>query len=1156
MNDEDLFHLALEMPIGERSTFLDQACSGDVDRRRRVELLLRSHETPDSFLAGPLVNPRAIADLDLGLTADVEPGTPEERITGARPPAEGTGSQIGPYKLLQPLGEGGMGTVYLAEQTQPIRRKVALKITKPGMDSRQVIARFEAERQALALMDHVNIARVFDAGATQAGRPYFVMELVHGVPITQYCDDNHLSPRQRLELFAPVCQAIQHAHQKGIIHRDIKPSNVMVTLYDGKPVPKVIDFGVAKATEQKLTERTLFTQYGALVGTLEYMSPEQAETSAFGIDTRSDIYSLGVLLYELLTGSTPLTHQRMKQAAFGEILRLIKEEEPPTPSARLSESGEMLASISAQRRMEPAKLTKLVRGELDWIVMKTLEKDRNHRYETASGLAADLQRYLDDDPVQACPPSAGYRFRKFARRNKGALAVAGLVFLFLTLAGGAAGWVLRDRSIRVATMSRQVVQALEESEQLYRQGMLPEAVQAAHKARGLLQAGGAGNELQRRVRDRLTDLAMVGMLDDARLRGSEVNEASRFDVGATANSYAEAFREYGIAVETLESVEAAKRIGERIIREDLTAALDYWSSLPVVDPKLKSRLIAIAMAADADEWRRHVRAASQADLRSLKTLADSQEALKQRPSTLNLLGHSLYRLGDLEATVNLLQKAQRRYPSDFWINESLGAYLTHEKRLRLNEALRYLTAAVALRPQSPGAHFKLGLALARNGASEEAVAAFQEAIRLKPGFIEAHLQLGQHRVAVAKDFEGAIVEFSNVIELDPMSVKAWTGRGLAHLRLCRYDSALADFSTAVRVNPTAPMGWLGRGDLYVELEQWSKAAADFSKAIEAKPDLIVGWVRRGNAYLKLDKRDKAVADFSRAIELGPNIWPIRSARADAYRGLNQWEDALADFSKLIELQPTIATFRLSRGQTYRQMSQWDNAVSDFSKAIEMAPDEGQAWNERGWSYAELSRWREAAADFTKLVALEPGTAAYWDYSAVAQLAAHDARAYRAACAGMMVRFESTQDPATASRMVATLVAAPNPVAKHERVVPLAEIAAAENREWNAGLLGAAYYRADKADAALECFERKAKELPLGAGDLLFMAMAHHRLGHADEARARLAEADQWIAAAGRSRASAVRRPGPTWDNWREEIAALILRGEAASLIRVADTKLQ
>ena len=349
----------------DRIQYLDKVCGDDLETKARVEALLRAHSEAGGFFGGKS-SAFEVTTIDL--------------VTAA------PGSKIGPYKLLQQIGEGGMGTVYMAEQTEPVKRKVALKVIKAGMDTRQVIARFEAERQALAMMDHVNIARVFDAGTTENGRPYFVMELVHGVPITKYCDDNHLTPRQRLELFVPVCQAIQHAHQKGIIHRDIKPSNVMVTLYDGKPVPKVIDFGVAKATEQKLTERTLFTQYGTMVGTLEYMSPEQAEMSALGVDTRSDIYSLGVLLYELLTGSTPLSHKTMKEAAYAEILRMIKEDEPPKPSTRLTDSGEALASISANRHTEPAKLSKLMRGELDWIVMKTLEKERNRRYETANGL--------------------------------------------------------------------------------------------------------------------------------------------------------------------------------------------------------------------------------------------------------------------------------------------------------------------------------------------------------------------------------------------------------------------------------------------------------------------------------------------------------------------------------------------------------------------------------------------------------------------------------------------------------------------------------------------------------------------------------------------------------------------------------------------------
>ena len=400
---ESIFFTALEkQSAAERQAYLDETCAGNAELRAGVERMLAAQANLGSFLEhSPLTKPQS------------DPPAPER-----------LGTSIDRYKLLQKLGEGGMGTVYMAEQTEPVQRRVALKVIKPGMDSRQVIARFEAERQALAVLDHANIARVLDAGATPDGRPYFVMELVHGVSITQHCDDHQFTPRERLELFVPVCRAIQHAHQKGIIHRDIKPSNVMVTLYDGRPAAKVIDFGVAKAVDRQLTERTLFTEYGTMVGTLEYMSPEQAEMNALGVDTRGDIYSLGVLLFELLTGSTPLVHQRVKQTAFAEILRLIKEEDPPKPSSRLDASGESLAAISARRRTEPIRLTRQVRGELDWIVLKCLEKDRNRRYDTAGSFAADIERYLNDEPVQACPPSASYRFSKFARRNKAVLATA------------------------------------------------------------------------------------------------------------------------------------------------------------------------------------------------------------------------------------------------------------------------------------------------------------------------------------------------------------------------------------------------------------------------------------------------------------------------------------------------------------------------------------------------------------------------------------------------------------------------------------------------------------------------------------------------------------------------------------------------------------
>jgi serine/threonine protein kinase len=333
-----------------------------------------------------------------------------------------------------------MGAVFMAEQEHPIRRRVALKIIKPGMDSEQVIARFEVERQALALMDHPNIARVLDAGTTAAGRPYFVMELVKGVPITDYCDQNRLDPKQRLELFLPVCQAIQHAHQKGVIHRDVKPSNILVTLHDGKPVPKVIDFGIGRAIDQRLTERTLFTQFGAIIGTPEYMSPEQAGMGGLDVDTRSDIYSLGVLLYELLTGSTPLRRETLRQAAFNEMLRRIKEEEPPKPSTRI-QTTEELPSIAASRHTEPVQLAKLVRGELDWIVMKCLEKDRTRRYEAPSGLARDLDCYLHDEPVEAGPPSASYKLKKYALKHRAGLATAVAFASVLLLATATSIWL-------------------------------------------------------------------------------------------------------------------------------------------------------------------------------------------------------------------------------------------------------------------------------------------------------------------------------------------------------------------------------------------------------------------------------------------------------------------------------------------------------------------------------------------------------------------------------------------------------------------------------------------------------------------------------------------------------------------------------------------
>jgi serine/threonine protein kinase len=440
------FLVAIEAPDpAARAAILDRECGGDDELRRRVEALLQAHDGPGSSLDQPA---------DPGATGDVVPGRWVD--PQALPPlSEGPGSRVGPYKLLQLLSEGGMGAVFLAEQERPVRRMVALKVIKAGMDSARVVARFEQERQALALMDHPHIAKVLDAGTTAFGRPYFVMELVKGIPLTRFCDQEHLTPRERLELFVPVCQAVQHAHQKGIIHRDLKPSNVLVALYDGRPVPKVIDFGVAKATGQRLTERTLFTEVGQVVGTLEYMAPEQAELNNLDIDTRADIYALGVILYELLTGAVPFSRKELEKVGLAEMLRIIKEVEPPKPSTRLSGSG-TLPSLAAARHTEPKRLTALVRGELDWIVMKALEKDRGRRYETANGFAADIERYLAGEAVLAHPPSMRYRLAKFLRRNKGPALAAAALAATLLVSSVVLAWQTREarRSEQAAIEAR------------------------------------------------------------------------------------------------------------------------------------------------------------------------------------------------------------------------------------------------------------------------------------------------------------------------------------------------------------------------------------------------------------------------------------------------------------------------------------------------------------------------------------------------------------------------------------------------------------------------------------------------------------------------------------------------------------------------------
>ncbi|MEZ6235177.1 MAG: tetratricopeptide repeat protein [Phycisphaerales bacterium] len=557
-----LFDLAIEAPSSDRERLLDRECGADAPLKDRVLAMVAAAEAGD-FLSRP--------------TGD----GPAADATIVAPSHERPGQMIGRYKLLELLGEGGFGSVWMAEQREPVKRRVAVKVIKLGMDTRQVIARFEAERQALALMDHPNIARVLDAGATEAGRPYFVMEYIKGVPIVGYCDTEKLDTGARLELFTRVCHAIQHAHQKGIIHRDIKPSNVLITLHDGVPVPKVIDFGIAKATNRELTDKTLFTEHRQIIGTPAYMSPEQAEMSGLDIDTRSDIYSLGVLLYELLTGTTPFATEELMSKGFAEMMRIIREVEPHKPSTRLSSLGDSATRTAQQRHTDAKKLGLILRGDLDWIVMKCLEKDRQRRYETANGLAADIARHLADEPVDAGPPSAGYKLRKFVRRNRGQVVGASVVAAILVLASGI--------SVAFGVLATQARDAMNEARTDLREALDSErearTTAEANEQKAVEEAERAERELARatEIKRLITEMLQSVSPEEAQgaditlLRGILDDAAERLAAGEIADELIAAelhhvvgnvYLSLGLYPEAEEHIPVAAEIRRRILGEE------------------------------------------------------------------------------------------------------------------------------------------------------------------------------------------------------------------------------------------------------------------------------------------------------------------------------------------------------------------------------------------------------------------------------------------------------------------------------------------------------------------------------------------------------------------------------------------------------------
>jgi tetratricopeptide (TPR) repeat protein/serine/threonine protein kinase len=1125
---EFFLHAVGSLPPERWDAYVGEACGSDAELAQQVKHFLQVHREAGSFLERPAV--------ELGDTGEFAAEPCLETL------AETTGTIIGPYKLLEQIGEGGFGVVFMALQQEPIRRKVALKVVKPGMDTKQVIARFEAERQALALMDHANIAKVLDAGQTTSGRPYFVMDLVKGRPITDYCDQAHLKPRQRLELFVSVCQAVQHAHQKGIIHRDIKPSNVLVTVQDGTPLVRVIDFGIAKALGQQLTDKTVFTGFAQMIGTPLYMSPEQAALSNVDVDTRSDIYSLGVLLYELLTGTTPFVNARLHEVDYDEMRRIIREEEPPKPSTRLSDSKDTLRSISELRDMEPAGLMKFVRGELDWIVMKALEKDRARRFETASALAADVQHFLHDEPVAACPPSARYRLGKFARRNRAALTMAAIVTAAVVLVTAALGWMLRDSAVRRKQAANAVATALAEARQRLEQGNWRAGQAVMRRAEELLIDAGGNAEFPARWQQINDDLKMLARFEEARLLRTGVKDEWFNDLGA-AGAYEDAFRTYQLPVLNMEPQEAADRIAASEIAKELLAALIDWASLQPITGGWGKLLEVSQLAARGSGLRQVPESMAQRDWSRLLRLAQQPGALDQRPETLALLGRAMFWV-DPSAAVDFLRRAQYRHPADFWINHDLAATLMRLKPRAAQEAIGFFRAALALSSESPGVHVNLGRALEATGDLDGAIAEYRKAIELKSDYSAPHSNIASALTAKGLKDE-AITEYRTAIELDPKDAHAHYNLGntlraknqldeagaeyrkaigvapefaLAHLNLGvvlhdknQLDEAIDEYRKAIEHDPNCAPAHNNLGNVLRAKNQLDEASAEYHKAIELDPEYAVAHLNLGRLLYQRKQFDKAMAEYQKAIEHNPNL-ALAHYNLGQILETKQPDKAIVEYRKAIELDPKHMGAHVNLGAALHRKNQLKESIAEYGKAIALDPKFTLAWNNRGLAYQQLGQWDQALADYTKITELEPMSASAWQQRGGAQLQ----RGHTGEAIADFTRAIGL-DPKNASRhngLAWLLATHPNPKARDPRQAvnwakKATELVPEDGDYWNT--LGVAHYRAGQWEAAIAALE-KSMVLTKGgnSGDWFFLAMSQEKLGDKEKARQWYDRATRWM----------------------------------------------